>query len=628
MNIISPAAEIGENVKIGHYSVISDGVSIGSDVSIGNNVTIYAGAIIGNGVFIESNAVVGRQPRPAKTSTVKIKKDLPPVRIGAGTTVGAGAVLYAGTVIGSFCLIGDTATVREDCSIGDYAIVGTGVIVENSVSIGQRTKIQSGSYITAYTTIEDNCFIAPMVTTTNDNFMGRTEERFKLMKGANIKRGARVGGGSILLPGVNIAEESFIAAGAVVTKDTQPEKMYKGIPASFFRNVPADELLTISHTKDDVREDNNLGIPLLDLKKQYESIKGEIDEAVLGVLASGQYVLGPNVKAFEKEIAGYCGTDFAVSVANGTDALILILDAYGIGPGDEVITTPYSFFATAEAISRAGATPVFVDIDERTYNIDVSLIEDKITARTKAIIPVHLFGQMAMMNEIMEIANRNKLIVIEDACQAIGASYKNKKSGSWGHAACFSFFPTKNLGGYGDGGLITTNDKDFAERVKILRVHGSRRRYYNEAIGYNSRLDELQAAILRVKLKYIDKWNETRRKIANKYDSSLQETSLRHPFCSPECYHVYHLYIVRHEQRDKIVNELKESGISCGVYYPVPLHLQDAYQGKGYTEGSLPVVEQMSKETFAIPLYPELTDLLSDAVIENIKEVLNGLGTN
>lgn len=251
MNTVSPSAKIGANVNIGYYSVIGENVTIGSGVTIGNNVTIYPGTVIGDDVFIESNAVLGRQPRPAKTSTVKIIKNLPPLQIGNNSIVGAGSVLYAGSSIGAFCLIGDTAVVREGCSTGDYVIIGTGVIVENAVNIGQETKIQSGSYITAYTNIEDQCFIAPMVTTTNDNFMGRTEKRFELMKGANIKRGARVGGGSILLPSVNIAEESFIAAGAVVTKDTQPEKMYKGIPASFFRNVPADELLNANQTKDE-----------------------------------------------------------------------------------------------------------------------------------------------------------------------------------------------------------------------------------------------------------------------------------------------------------------------------------------------------------------------------------------
>ncbi|MCF8011602.1 MAG: DegT/DnrJ/EryC1/StrS family aminotransferase [Clostridiales bacterium] len=358
-------------------------------------------------------------------------------------------------------------------------------------------------------------------------------------------------------------------------------------------------------------------IPLLDLKAQYDSIKDEINEAVLGVLDSGIYINGPNVKALEEEVARYCGTNFAVGVANGTDALVLSLDVYGIGAGDEVITTSYSFFATAEAISRVGATPVFVDIDEDTYNIDVSQIESKITERTKAILPVHLYGQLVLMDKIMDIAKRNNLIVIEDACQAIGGSYKGKRAGAWGHAACFSFFPTKNLGGYGDGGMITTDDEDFAEWVKILRVHGSRRKYFNEVIGYNSRLDEMQAAILRVKLKHLNTWNEKRREIAEQYNNKLKSLDIKLPVETPGAKHIYHLYIVRHSARSDMVAQLKEQGIACGVYYPVSLHMQDAYKGV-YDDGHLPVVEQVSNETFAIPLYPEMTD-------KQIMDVVNQL---
>ncbi|MTI83706.1 MAG: DegT/DnrJ/EryC1/StrS family aminotransferase [Firmicutes bacterium] len=365
-------------------------------------------------------------------------------------------------------------------------------------------------------------------------------------------------------------------------------------------------------------------IPLLDLKAQYDSIKVEIDAAVLGVLESGHYVMGPNVKALEQEIAEYCGTNYAVGVANGTDALILSLEAYGISSGDEVITTPYSFFATAEAISRVGANPVFVDIDERTYNINVSQIESKITKQTKAILPVHLFGQMALMDKIMDIAQRHKLIVIEDACQAIGANYKGQKAGSWGHAACFSFFPTKNLGGYGDGGIITTNDEGFAETVKMLRFHGSRRKYYNEAIGHNSRLDELQAAILRVKLKYLDRWNEARREKAEQYNYLLQRSDLVLPYAISEGKHIYHLYIVRHNKRADVVAGLKEYGSGCGIYYPVPLHLQDAYEGV-FQKGTLPVVEQMSEETFALPLFPEMSNDQLNNVASCLRKTLNNM---
>lgn len=362
-------------------------------------------------------------------------------------------------------------------------------------------------------------------------------------------------------------------------------------------------------------------IPLIDLKAGYLSLKDEIDSSVTSVLSSGNYILGPNVQALEKEIADYCGTKFAVSVANGTDALILCLDAYGIGPGDEVITSPYSFFATAEAISRVGAVPVFVDIDEASYNIDCKKIEGSITKRTKAILPVHLFGQPALMDEIMELANRYNLIVIEDACQAIGASFRGRKTGSLGHAACFSFFPTKNLGGYGDGGMITTNNEELAGRIRMLRAHGSSKKYYNSIIGYNSRLDEIQAAILRVKLRHLDRSNEARREKAERYHNLLQGLGLKLPGAKSEVEHVYHLYILGHPKRAEIMKGLENRQIGCGVYYPVPLHQQEAYKQQ-YSDISLPIVEAASRETFAIPMFPEMTDEQQAFVAAELRKIL------
>jgi len=365
-----------------------------------------------------------------------------------------------------------------------------------------------------------------------------------------------------------------------------------------------------------------MNIPLLDLKAQYESIKNEINKAVLGVLESGNYVLGPNIKALEEEVAAYCGVKHGIGVANGTDALFLSLKVYGIGSGDEVITTPYTFFATAEVISLVGATPVFVDIDPKTYNIDVTKIEEKVTERTKAIIPVHIFGQMVDMDTIMEIAKKYNLLVVEDACQAIGAEYKGKKAGSIGHISCFSFFPTKNLGGYGDGGMIVTNDGEIAEKIKVLRTHGSKPKYHHSVLGYNSRLDELQAAILRVKFKYLDKWNEQRRQKAKSYNQFLTNKVLSVPYIEEGNTSIYHLYIIRVLQRDKIMQLLKEKGIGCAIYYPVPLHLQKVYEELGYKEGALSEAEKASLETLAIPLYAELTDRelqeISQIIIENI----------
>lgn len=361
-------------------------------------------------------------------------------------------------------------------------------------------------------------------------------------------------------------------------------------------------------------------IPILDLKTQYDSIKTEIDAAVKRVIDSQYFILGPEVEAFEKEVAMYCGTKYAVGVANGTDALVLSLKALGIGPGDEVITTPFTFFATAESVSIVGAKPVFVDIDPKTYCINPELIEDKITKRTKAIIPVHLFGQCADMDRILEIARLNNIKVIEDTAQAMGATYKGRRAGSMGDTGALSFFPSKNLGGFGDGGMVITNDKVLADRIRMLRVHGSTVRYIHSEIGTNSRLDALQAAVLRIKLKYLDKWLDGRRKIAGHYSDSLKNIkSLTTPEV-PSCnVHTYHLYTLRVKGGpDKLSKSLNDAGIEARTYYPVPLHMQDCYKSLGYKKGSLEKAESAASQTFSIPLYPELGAKEQKFIIDTI----------
>ena len=392
-----------------------------------------------------------------------------------------------------------------------------------------------------------------------------------------------------------------------------------------------------------------MNIPLIDLKAQYESLADELNKVTLDVLSSANYILGKNVTEFEKEFAEYVGVKHAISVGNGTDALVLALKAMGIGKGDEVITTPFTFFATAESISAVGATPVFVDVRKDTFNIDTSKIEDKITEKTKAIMPVHIFGQAADMDEINEIAKKHNLLVIEDACQAIGGKYKGKNIGSLGDIACFSFFPTKNLGCAGDGGMIVTDNDDLAVIARALRTHGSGEngqkafnllnnieeevqtseaandtvynplKYYNYLIGYNTRLDAIQAAILRVKIKEIDKWNSRRREIVEQYNEAFKNLDLVTPVCDESNQHVYHMYILQSEDREGILSKLKEQGVATGVYYPVPLHLQKVYKNLGYKEGDMPVAEYLSHRTFAIPVYPELNEEQVEYIISKLK---------
>ncbi|HHW02470.1 MAG TPA: DegT/DnrJ/EryC1/StrS family aminotransferase [Thermoanaerobacterales bacterium] len=365
-------------------------------------------------------------------------------------------------------------------------------------------------------------------------------------------------------------------------------------------------------------------IPFLDLKAQYETIKNEIDSAVSEVIQSGHFIMGPNVKQFENEMASYLDVKHAIAVANGTDALILSLDALNIIPGDEVITSPFTFFASAESISRVGAVPVFADIDPKTFNIDPGLVEKKITGKTKAIIPVHIFGQPADMDAMMQIAEKHDLYIIEDACQAIGAQYKGKKAGTIGNTGCFSFFPTKNLGGYGDGGMVITDDDGVAEKIKLLRVHGSSKKYYHSLLGYNSRLDEIQAAVLRVKLKYIDAWNAARREKANLYNKLLKDTPVITPYEAPGSHHVYHLYTILAPERDELQKYLQEKGISTGVYYPLPLHLQEVYKYLGYKKGDLPVAESISEKALSLPLDPEVSEEQIEYVASEIINFYKG----
>ncbi len=369
-----------------------------------------------------------------------------------------------------------------------------------------------------------------------------------------------------------------------------------------------------------------MSIPLLDLKAQYLSLKGEFDAVWTDVMTNASFIGGPRVKELEQAIAAYCGTEHAVSCGNGTDALFLILDAMGIGEGDEVITTPFTFYATAESIAHVGAKPVFVDIEPGTYNIDVTKIEGAVTDRTKAIMPVHIFGQCVDMDVVNGIAARHGLKVIEDACQAIGATYRGKKAGSLADAAAFSFFPSKNLGAAGDGGIITTDDDDLAARCRKLANHGTSTKYYHDALGVNSRLDALQAGILMVKLPHLDAWNEQRRAAAAVYDELLAGTALELPASAAYGVPVYHLYIVKApsaEVAERVMAALRDAGIGTALYYPLSLHEQEVFRTmEGFVAPSLPVSESCDDRTFALPAFPGITREQQEEVVRVVRAAL------
>ncbi|HES60067.1 MAG TPA: DegT/DnrJ/EryC1/StrS family aminotransferase [Caldithrix sp.] len=366
-------------------------------------------------------------------------------------------------------------------------------------------------------------------------------------------------------------------------------------------------------------------VPLLDLKAQYAQIRAEIEPVVKEVIESQYFIMGPKVIEFEENVAQYCHVKHALGVSSGTDAILLALMACDIKPGDEVITTAYSFFATAGCISRLNAIPVFVDIDPDTFNINPALIEEKITEKTKAIIPVHLYGQMADMDQIMRIAEKYNLTVIEDAAQAIGSEYKDgKRAGSIGTVGCFSFFPSKNLGGFGDGGLITTNDDVLMEKLTYLRNHGAYPKYYHKMIGGNFRLDALQAAVLNVKLKYLDGWTEGRQNNADYYDQGIIERGLDKFIQTPKRLagyrHIFNQYILQTKDRDELIKYLQNKNIGCEIYYPVTFNNQECFKYLGYGKGDFPAAEKAADETLAVPIYPELTEDQKNYILDSIKQ--------
>lgn len=363
-------------------------------------------------------------------------------------------------------------------------------------------------------------------------------------------------------------------------------------------------------------------VPLLDLKAQHTTIKDEILAAVSEVLESQRCIGGPKVTELEEKVAAISNCKFAVGASSGTDAILNGLMSMDIGSGDEVITTPFTFFATVGCIVRVGAKPVFVDIDPKTYNINPDLIESAVTERTKAIMPVHLFGQIADMDPIMEVANKYNLAIIEDAAQSITSTYKGRKAGSIGTVGCFSFFPSKNLGAAGDGGMIVTNDEDLYNRLKIMRNHGANPKYYHKYVGGNFRLDPIQAAVLLVKLPHLDDWSEARRRNAAFYDEKFAGTVVETPYISPDCVSIHNQYVIRIPKRDELVAHLKEKGIGSAIYYPVPMHLQECFAHLGYKQGDFLEAEKAAREVLAIPIYPELSDEMKEYVVNVILNFL------
>ncbi len=516
------------------------------------------------------------------------------------------------------------------CVIGDETRIGAFVEVQKNVSIGARCKISSHTFICEGVTIEDEVFVGHGVMFLNDTdpraaINGRlaTEHDWKCLP-VRVCKTASIGSGAVILGGVTIGEGALVGAGAVVTKDVDAHSVVAGIPARLLRSRVTDGVDT--DMTDDRPELDAKPLPLTEPRRQLENaaLRDQILAAVTDVIDSGAYVLGPYVASFERSFAASVGNGQCIAVNSGTSALHLALIAAGVGPGDEVITSPLTFVSTAWAISYIGAKPVFADIDPDTFCIDPREIAAKITSRTKAIVPVHLYGQCADLDSILSAANERGIPVIEDAAQAAGALYGGKPAGGIGLLGCFSFYPSKNLGACGEGGAIVTNDDAIAARVRNLRDHAQPKRGHHEELGFNYRMDAIQGAVLGAKLPYTCQWTEKRRERADRYHTALKMISadvLKLPTEAANCSHSWHLYSVRHENRDWLKSMLAERGITTASHYPIPVHLQPAYAHLGHRPGDFPVAENVANHCLSLPLFAEMTDAEQDRVIAALSDL-------
>ncbi len=553
-------------------------------------------------------------------------------------------------VIDDPCEIGEGTTIwhfshiMQDSRIGKQCRIGQNVLVGKGAEIGNNCKIQNNVSVYEGVTLEDHVFCGPSMVFTNV-YNPRCEiPRMSELRTTVVKRGATLGANSTVLCGITVGEYAFVGAGAVVLSDVPDYALMVGNPAiakgwmcQCGTQLTGDKSLkcpSCGEVYEKVSErlvlhrngtDREIRVPLLDLKSQYLSIESEIKQAIAGVLETQRFIGGPEVEALEREVAEYCGCEYGVGVSSGTDALLVSLMALGIGPGDEVITTPFTFFATVGSIIRLGATPVFADIDPDTFNIDPEQIKKAVTKKTKAILPVHLFGQCAEMEPILDIAGEHGIPVVEDAAQAIGAIYKGKKAGGMGTLGCFSFFPSKNLGAFGDGGMVTTNDEGLAERIRLIRNQGAKPKYFHKVVGGNFRLDAIQAAIIRVKLRHLDSWTEGRIENAAFYTRRLEEFGLAGvKVCPPPVIqerHIFNQYVIRVHERDGLKKFLKDNQIDTEIYYPLGIHLQECLRHLGYKPGDMPVTETASERVLALPVYPELKTSHLDHVMAHVSNL-------
>lgn len=589
-----------------------------SSASVAPTAIVHPNVKLGKNVVIEDFCIIGYPPKgyqPGELETV----------IGDDTHIRSNTIIYAGAALGSHCHVSHYVFIRENTNLGDHCSVGVNVVIEHHCQIGNNVRLQAQAGLCEYTVLEDDVWLGPRVITTNVPHP-TCDKAKECLNGPVIRRGAILGAAVTVSPNLEIGERVLVGAGSVITKSTEDGAILFGVPAKKIGEVEGVkcqyELMPQSPYKTDGAAPTDAParrVPFADLGAQYQRHKQEFRLAMDRVILNNRFINGQEVAEFEQSFASYCKTAYAIGVGSGTDALELALMGLGIGQGDEVITTPHTFIATAEAIALSGATPVFADIDPLTYQIDPAALESKITAKTKAIIPVHLYGHPAPMPEILAIAKKHGLRVIEDVAQAHGATINGQTVGGIGDVGCFSFYPGKNLGAYGDAGAVTTNDSELAARIAKLRDHGRSTKYLHEIVGRNSRLDTLQAALLNVKLKHLPKWTAGRQAAAAYYREKLADLPLTLPAVAEGCEPVYHLYVVRCQDRDGLSAFLKANGIDSGVHYPTPLHLQPALAYLGYSAGDFPRTEEAAANILSLPMFPEITRDQIDYVAATIQ---------
>lgn len=596
--------------------------SIPASVKIASTAIIHPNVSFGENVVVEDFCIIGYPPKGAASGELE-------TRFGDNCHIRTQSTIYAGTVFGEKCHIGHMVFIREACVFGDNCSIGVNTLIEHHCCIGDRVRIQGQAGLCEHTIIEDDAWIGPRVVTAN--VYHPTCDRAKdCLNGPIIRKGAIIGANVSIVPDIEIGERAFIGLGSVVMKSVPNEAIVSAQPARKVGDVKKvvcryDMIEEASPFVQELKLDVN--IPLVDIGAQHQSLKQDIRLAIDRVILNTRFINGKEVTEFEQDFAEFCGAPYAVGLSSGTDALVLALRALGVGSGDEVITTPHTFIATVEAILSVNAKPVFVDIDPETFLIDVSQIPAKITKKTKAIMPVHIHGQSAPMDKIADIAKTHNLFVIEDAAQAQGTKYLGHNAGQLSDVACFSFFPGKNLGAYGDAGGIITRHKEIADIIRKLSDHGRINKYESDVLGYNNRLDTIQAAILNVKLKKLASWNRSRREVAVAYVQGLADLPLSFQKIDEKAETVYHHFVISLDNRDALQAFLKSKGIASGVHYPVPMYRQPALAYLDIDEKDFPITNAVTSKILSLPIYPELEQSQVAYIVNQVKAFFAAGGT-